>query len=134
MNIRNNDTVQTLLRFVVIGGLSTLTYLLISIGLVKALGVRPSIASILAILCGFVVSYVGHHQFTFRMTGRHAVHLPRFGAMQATIFTVLGSLSTFILEHHLADPTMTSLGIAAAWPPISFLISRLWVFKHAASK
>lgn len=134
MKIKNSETAQTLLRFVIVGGLSTLTYLLVSIGLVKAAGARPSIASILAILCGFVVSYVGHHQFTFRMTGRHAVHLPRFGAMQATIFFVLGSLSTFILEHHLADPTLTSLGIAAVWPPISFVVSRLWVFKHAASK
>jgi putative flippase GtrA len=122
-----------LIRFGLVGGLATLTYLAVSIGAVKLLELRPSIASIIAIACGFVVSYVGHHQFTFRLTGRHHVHLPRFGVMQTTIFVVVGGLSTYLLEKQVADPTVVSVMVAIAWPMISFVVAQLWVFKRGAS-
>ena len=122
-----------ILRFGLVGGLATLTYLAVSIGAVQLLDVRPSIASIAAIACGFVVSYTGHHQFTFRLTGRHHVHLPRFGVMQTTIFVVLGGLSTYLLEHKVADPTLVSILVAVSWPLISFVVAQLWVFKRGPS-
>lgn len=81
----------------------------------------------------FLVSYFGHVQFTFQLKGearRHRHRLPRFLVTALCGFltgqTILLTATTFT-----DAPDWLVLGIAvASVPMITFVLSKLWVFRN----
>ena len=118
-----------LVRFGVVGIVSTAVYLLLSISLTKLNIADPFLSSILAILVSFVISYLGHYAFTFKVSGSHTKYFPRFGATQIAIFVMLSGLSGILFKMTFLDPIIINCGIAIVWPVLSFLLNKKWAFK-----
>lgn len=87
-------------------------------------------------LVAFFVSYLGHVRFTFQVSSedrRHRQRLPRFAITAATGF-VIGQCVLLVLTRLMAGPDWLILGLAVgSVPVITFLLSRLWVFRDVRS-
>ena len=74
-------------RFAVVGLVATGVYFGITAGLgSRVVGMEPVTASTLGFLVSVLVSYLGHHRFTFRVSGRHGFYLPRFLFVTLSLF------------------------------------------------
>ena len=121
-------------RFAIVGALATAIHVGVTVGLIEAFGWRAIWASLLAFCAAIGVSYVGHHAWTFGVTGNHSRHLPRFvvvsvaglGLNQAIVFIVVDGLRW----HYSLAITAVVLIV----PAFGFIASRNWAFsrRHAS--
>ncbi len=118
------------LRFVVTGVAATATYLALTVLLMaRPLGLEPVVASAVASLVSILVSYAGHHRYTFERRGRHDFYFPRFAAVTAALFA-LSTAAMYVFTRVVpADPDVVATAIALAYPPASYLLNLLWVFR-----
>src|SRR5579872_1829212 len=93
-------------RFGVVGVAATVTYLGFVNGLAVPLGPLSAFhAHLVALSASIVVSYAGHHGYTFRRKGRHGFYFRRFAAITAMLF-VLAGIVAFACERYLHLPAL----------------------------
>jgi putative flippase GtrA len=118
------------LRFILIGIGATATYFGITVLLISSpIQLEPVLASAIASTVSILVSYIGHHRYTFNRQGRHDFHFPRFIAV--TTFLFLSSTMAMYVYSHVVptEPLYVASAIAVAYPIASYLLNLLWVFK-----
>lgn len=119
-------------RFGVIGVTAAIVNFMLVLYLVSAGYLSPLAANILAFLIAFQVSFWGHKHWTFRCAGRHLSSLSKFFIVAAVSFLLNeGLFATFLKAAHLYYPVALILTLAIV-PPLTFLFSKVWAFKHAA--
>jgi putative flippase GtrA len=118
------------LRFIVSGIAATATYLAVTLILmVPPLRLEPVLASALASGVSILVSYAGHHSYTFERKGRHGFYFPRFFIVTAFLF-FLSTLGMYFFTRVIpTDPFYVTVAITAGYPIASYLLNLLWVFK-----
>lgn len=124
-------SLRQLLRFGVVGIVATAVYFFIAILLPPASSfvIRPSAASLVASFVSVLVSYLGHHSFTFTKIGDHSFYLPRFLVI-SLILSLAAALGTHVLTELLhVGYRYAAAGVAVAYPVASFILSRVVVFK-----
>lgn len=116
------------LRFIVVGGVATLTHLAVATTLILTI---PTILPYLANLCAFtvavVVSYLGHRHITFATRGS----MLKFSAVSIGGF----ALNNMILAAglHWQFPPIAAVAIATLCVPVlTYIASALWAFKPAS--
>lgn len=119
---------RLLMRFAISGGLATAVHISLFVVLVEGLLLRPVIASGVAFCVALLVSYGMNYHWTFSVSGRHSIMLPRF-AMVA----ILGLIVNLGITYAVVDVMAGWYGYALVLvvlivPPLTFLLSRLWVF------
>lgn len=121
-------------RNLVSGGLATLVYFLCGLLVVRLLDWPLLFGNACAFIVAFIVSYTGQRFWTFRQaTGRHAVFLPRFAAVQAAGLAV-NSLIIAVLDG-LGCPYELSMIVASALVPLlTYALLRCWVFRSAEER
>ncbi len=121
--------VSTLFRFGAIGALATLLYFMVTAALGQpAIGIEPITAHVLGTAASILVSYFGHHRFTFQMQGAHDFHFPRFLTVTAALF-VLSTAVMAIGRYGLTlNHTLVTAAIAIGYPIASYVLNRLWTF------
>jgi putative flippase GtrA len=118
------DATQVL-RFLVVGGLSTAIHLAMQHALVDRCGFGPHLAWALSFLCAFVWSWLAHHHLTFRSP--HSAGstmggwLLRSLALQAAAFLIFtGLVHLFGGRWHLP----AALAAAAAVQVVGFILAK----------
>ena len=118
------------LRFIVSGIAATASYLVITVLLMAPpLRLEPVLASALASGISILVSYAGHHSYTFERKGRHGFYFPRFIAVTVLLF-LLSTMSMYVFTRVIpTDPVYVAIAVTVAYPIASYLLNLLWVFK-----
>ena len=123
---------RQLLKFGVVGASAAAVHMLVVIALVQQLALHPLLANIGAFLTAFIVSYVGHRQWTFEAQNQsHASTGPKF-----FLVAVLGFISNealfYLFLNYLPLPYYVSLFIVLILVAAStFILSKIWAFKSA---
>ena len=122
---------RQVLVFGLVGLTATATHYGVAFGLSEK--VTPYVANFAGFLAAIGVSYLGHLRLTFKLGWEQADHsyrLPRFLFVAVSGF----ALSQLALAAALGPfrlPLSMALGVAViAVPTFTFLVSRLWVFRH----
>ncbi len=125
-SIADKGGIFELLRFVVVGGLATLTDLAVTALLYYGAGLESeNLISTLAFLTAFFVSYFGHRSFTFKSQGSALKYFALAAAMQA-----LRNLIILFLVQVLALRGLPPMIIAMVLVTgITYVCSKYLVFK-----
>ena len=100
----NNTRVLEIQRFVVSGGVSTLSHWL-TMALLIIAGMLPALATAIGAIVGAIVNYFAQKTFTFKSRKQHRITIPRYIAACAILW--IANLVIFILLNE-------SLAIAVA--------------------
>ena len=118
-------------RFGIVGGLSTITYWSIGLGL-HWWGMLPVLVNnALAYGIGFSVSYVGHRTWTFQSHGSHRSQLPKFALAQG-VGLGLNTCIIATLMHWGMSYTPAMVIATFSVPVVIYFISRFWVFRETS--
>ena len=126
-------TLRQGIRFGWVGGLATLTHVLVFDSLVRHLDLAPLLANLIAFLVAFLVSFLGHYAWTFRdardgdLAGWQR-SLYRFFAVALTGLA-LNSVFVFLVVDVLGYPhTAAIVFMVLVVPGLLFLLSKFWAF------
>jgi len=119
-------------RFAVVGAAATSTHVSVAVLAVERLSTPVLLANALAFAAALLVSYFGNHAWTFRRSGRHNKHFPRFllialaglAANQAIMFAIVNLAGL----NYLFGLALVVLIVPAS----SFVMSRRWAFTELA--
>lgn len=114
-----------LLRFAAVGGAATLTHLGVATTLLLSGAPLPVLAiNLIAYLCAFGVSLVGHQRVTFRRRAR----LPHFMAM--SLGGYLGNNLLLLASLAFGAPPLAAVTFATlTTAALTYLVARQWVFR-----
>ena len=91
----------------------------------------PLLANLLGWLVAFFVSFSGHYQLTFRHQPKQlGVALQRFFLVSAGGFLVNELAYAYLLEATAIAYDLLLAEILVAIAVLTFIISRLWAFRH----
>lgn len=123
-------TGKTVSRFALVGGIATLTHLIVGATLI-ALDVAPLWANLAAFLTAFGISFTGHHFFSFQGHGTSTRQtFPRF-AMVALLGFLCNEGLLFVLLYPMANlPTLALLISTASAAVMTYLFSSKWAFRR----
>jgi putative flippase GtrA len=122
-------------RFGAVGMAATISYFGIAAWLGHPrVGLDPIFAHVLGVGTSLVVSYVGHHRFTFRAEGAHDFYLPRFLLVTGVLFLLSTAAMAFGRYGLGLNHTLVTAGIAVGYPIMSYLFNALWTFARAGQK
>ncbi len=118
------------LRFALVGVAATATYFAVALLLIGSrASFDPVLASALASGTAILVSYAGHHRYTFARKGRHGFYFPRFVAITGALF-VLSTVAMYVFTRMFPmDPRYVAGAITLCYPIASYVLNFLWVFK-----
>lgn len=117
-----------ILRFAVVGGLSSLLYVLLVAFYVEIFGSGERWAAVLAYLTMLPINFIAHRCFTFRTVGHVWVELPRFALLHLCNIAVslggmIGAVEGFGLSYWFG-----AFAAAILVPMSTFLVMNFWVF------
>ena len=111
-------------RFVIVGGLATLTDLGVSVVLALTTGLSENAVTTLAFLTAFWVSYFGHRYFTFRKKGGA---LPFFCLAAGTL--ALRNLLVWLLVLAGVRGLAALIAAMAAVTAVTYLVAKFKIFR-----
>lgn len=121
---------RQLLKFGVVGASAAAVHMLVVILLVQNSSLHPLLANVGAFLTAFIVSYVGHRQWTFEAQDiAHTSTGPKF-----FLVAVMGFASNEVLFYLFLRffdwPYYISLFVVLLLVAVfTFVLSKLWAFK-----
>lgn len=121
-------------RFALVGLFATAIHVLIVWRLLSDSVLPPLMANALAFCGAFGFSFAGNYLWTFGAPGSPRSAMLRFLTISLSAFCLNSLLLTYILHLGILDPKWSAIGSAIVIPAITFLASRLWVFKHHTSQ
>lgn len=119
--------VRRVVRFGFVGLAATGIHILVALVLNTVFAVEAQLANLAAFGTAILLSFFGHHSFSFRSEKSRSQTLPRF-------FVAAGSgylASAFILSQLQSAEyqTVVSLVVSALFiPAVSYVVNRFWVF------
>ncbi len=119
----------TVLRFGIVGILATLVHYGTLTSLLSLAGMGPVPSNFIAYVLAVVVSFAGHHYWTYRASGPVIVSFVKFLGASFAAFLVSTLLLVALL--HVQTPKAIAAFLAVAIVPvITFVAFRLWVFRQ----
>lgn len=115
-------------RFGLVGIAATLVHAAILSLLIEWLALPVQLANISAFVVAFLVSYLGHHRWTFASDAGHKEAASKF---------LLTAIIGFIANVMIMELVVVQLGyhyligflcVVFSVPPATYVISRLWIF------
>lgn len=121
---------RQLIRFGGVGGLATLTHVIVALAAQHWLPVSVQQANLLGFLAAVALSYVGHARFTFRAPVGSAAQVRRF-AFLSLLGLATSSGTVWLVDTVLGLGFKLAMAIVAVLvPAATFLAMRLWVFRQ----
>ena len=119
-------------RFGIVGMISTMIYFVVTaVAGNPPFRLDPSLAHLAGFLCSVGVSYIGHHHFTFHVTGPHTYYAPRFLATTALLYVVSAVLMAASRYWLGLDHTLATAVVTVFYPIASYVLNSLWTFASA---
>ncbi len=120
--------IAQLFRFGIVGVMATLVHVGIATLFERAFPGLGQRANLTGYACGMLVSYLGHHRFTFALDGNHRAHVPRFLVVSFSGLAV-SSLITYVVFQRLGQPFWQAMALVVLLvPPTTFVVSKFWAF------
>lgn len=116
------------LRFGLVGGTATLTYLVAALISGEVFHLAPLVASTVGLLASCGVSYIGHCAFSFRVASDHRLYLPRFLVMAVIAYVTQLTAMAIITDLLLLPYQYGVAAVVVMIPLVNYAVSRLWVF------
>lgn len=114
-------------RFGLVGGLSTVIYVVLSMAGNAWTGLPAELINTIAYCCSGAWGYVGHYHFTFRSDAAHRTGVAKFIVLFWAGYVVSSFL--VLLNESLGLPRPLGPLVATIVLPImNFVIMQLWVF------
>lgn len=129
-NVNFFREIITVIRFGLVGLLSTAVHIAIVWLLLKLTSVGPMLANMFAFLTTFCISFTGNYLWTFRTPGRPRRAIFRFFVIAVSAFLVNTLVLAFLVHKGWFSPVVSVVLSAALVPVISFFASRLWCFER----
>ncbi len=117
-----------LIRFGLVGGVATLTYIASQAILIRWLGLHILVGTSMSLLISVTVSYLGHHRFTFNAVGDHRSFASRFVIVTAVLIIASNALAYLCSELLPVDDFVASLSVTPFYPIASYILNKYWVF------
>jgi putative flippase GtrA len=123
-----------ILRFVAIGGVSTLIYGVLTLALSDrhGLGLPATFAAMGGYGAGAVFSYCGHRFVTFMSDGAVGFEIPRFAVANAIGFLLSFALAAVLTDLAGLSPSVPVALSCVLVPALNFVILRKFVFATAS--
>ncbi len=125
------DTLRSrILRFAIVGGVSTIAYGVVTLAAVEIVGLQPLLATVLGYLLVVPLNFVLQRTFTFRSSNDMASEIPRFLLVHG--LNIAASFAVMLCVVNLLDADYR-WGIAATMtlvPVLVFLALETWVFRQ----
>ena len=126
--MKHRDTFQKFVRYIAIGGLSLMLYLLLLSAFVRGLHVPVFIGNLAAYAIATVFNFFGNYIWAFRSQQTRVQAGARFGTVVA-----IGVLANAVLVPQLVAIGMTvelaGLMFALIWPIVSFTALNFWALR-----
>ena len=121
--------------FVAVGCAAAATHWLVAVACVDGLGFSPLIANLIGWLVAFIVSFSGHYWLTFRHQAKALlVSLRRFFLVSASGFAINELSYAWLLTATAIRYDILLAIILVAIAFLTFLLSRLWAFRHRPAR
>lgn len=117
-----------ILRFVVVGGSTSLGYVVAVAVLVDGIGLAEGIAAGIAYLLMLPVSFLGHKLFTYQSKQRSIPEGVRFVAMHGITAAICAGVMWIITAQPGATHWLGSAAIVVVAPAVNFILMAIWVF------
>ena len=117
-----------MLRFGLVGVAATLLHVALVLALVERVAAPLYLANGLAFCAALALSYLGNHAWTFRASGRHEVHFPRFVAVALAGLALNQGIMALAVEGLGLDYRIGLMLVVTLVPLLSFLGNRAWAF------
>jgi putative flippase GtrA len=118
------------LRFVLVGGSSTLAYGALAVAAVDWLGIDPVPATVLAYVAVMPLNFLLQRSFTFRSTQEMRSELPRFLLVHGLNIAGSFALMLLVVEVLHVDYRWAVAGTMTFVPVLVFLAMDSWVFRR----
>jgi putative flippase GtrA len=129
----SRETLRQLAMFGLVGVMATITHYLAALGCHEILGLGLHVSNLLGYACAVGVSYFGHGLLTFRVELNRRV-LRRFVLVSIATFAASAGILAG-LENQLQLPHRLSLAVVVMTIPlISFVLNKLWVYRHSEAR
>lgn len=123
------DQYRSIAWFIVVGSVAAATHWLVVVWLVESLALHPLLSNWLGWLTAFVVSFSGHHVFTFRDHGVKIFRaLKRFFLVSATGFAINETMYALLLHWSTRRYDILLALVLIAVAVATWLLSRHWAF------
>lgn len=122
--------IASLTRFGVIGAVATAAHLAVAVSLVQGAAFDPIVANLCAFAVAFVLSFFGHHMWTFaesRVPRR--VAMARFFTIALGAFALNNAVLVWLLRSGLIGPVAALIVAILIIPVASYVGARLWAFR-----
>jgi putative flippase GtrA len=121
--------VRRLVRFGLVGTLATATYFLLMLLLIDVLHSAVRWAHVAALGAGLLVSYAGHHSFTFERRRDHLRYFTRFCIVSAILFLVSSLFVWEVTAKAAMSAEMAAAVVTVAYPPLSLVLHWALTFR-----
>ncbi len=126
------QTLGEMVKFGVIGAPAAVVHVGMVVFLVEVPNLEPVWANVLAFLTALPVSYFGNFHWTFAAEGQHGRRVPRFVFTQTLGFASSQTIMFVVVEVMRLHYGIALAAVIMTVPLMSYLLSRSWVFSHAA--
>ena len=115
-------------RFAMVGAAATLAHIVTALALHGGMGLSALWANFVAFCSAVLVSYFGHHGWTFAAKGHHGVSFPRFLSV-ALAGLALNQAIVYLMVELAGWPYGLALAVVVlVVPSLGFLLIRNWAF------
>lgn len=122
-----------LFRFGIVGVAATIVYFTVATLLGRPpIDMDPVKANAVGVAASLLISYIGHHRFTFRVSGDHGYYLTRFLIMTTLLFILSSGIMALLRYVWKIDHTVATAGIAVGYPIVSYILNLAWTFVEKA--
>lgn len=121
-------SLNRIVRYGLVGVTSAISYAALFYLLSKIIS-NAGAANFLAILGSLVVSYAGHHRFTFEFEHGHSQSLPRFLISSALLMTLFALLAYVYVDLHGGSRPVVAAFTVFGYPVLSFIVHSAWSFR-----
>ena len=117
------------LVFGIVGVISTLIYLAVSLFCARGLELVALPSSIIGHSVATVWSFLGHHRLTFQREGQYGHYGRRFFVLMVLNYLANMAIVQIVSGWLGYSDTASFIAVALLIPGFSYLVSKFWVFK-----
>ena len=120
---------RSFVRFAVVGAIATAIHAAVFAALIETTRIDPVAATVVAFATAFAAGFVLNRRWTFGSSASPAAQLPRYLAAQLAGLALSAAIMHVAVHLQRWSPYAGLALSIALVPPVTFALSRWWVFR-----